>query len=106
MHKVAEVNLEEITQPTELFNQPDDLNPTEIAGIEITPDENHQENGASPSHITQPSSPHSPLTDASVAPYEHLLRPCIDVKNIICPESMADHPEVIFKADNYALYGV
>ena len=39
----------------------------ELAGEETTPDKNHQDNGASPPHGTQPSSPYSPLTDDSVA---------------------------------------
>ena len=39
MHRVATVDLEEFTQPTELFTQPNELNPTEIADGETTPAE-------------------------------------------------------------------
>ena len=52
MHEVAEDNIDDITQPTYLFTQPDNLDPTELAEDGTTLDEKHQYNGASPQHVT------------------------------------------------------
>ena len=38
MHEVAEDDLDDIIQPTELFNQPGELDPTEIADGQTTLD--------------------------------------------------------------------
>ena len=41
MHKVAEVDLEEITQPTELFTQTNKFDHVEISNENTNPDKNH-----------------------------------------------------------------
>ena len=41
MHRVAEDELNVINRPTDLFTQPDNIDPTELANYETTPDENH-----------------------------------------------------------------
>ena len=53
MHKVAEDNIDDITQPEDLFTQPDKLGLTELAEDGTAPDKKHQYNGASPWHVTR-----------------------------------------------------
>ena len=53
-----------------LFTQPDEIDTMDLDDAETTPDENHQDNGASPPLNTQPSSLQTPLTDALVDLYE------------------------------------
>ena len=67
MHKVAEEDIDVISQPMALFTLPDDLNPTELANAKTTPSKNNQDNGSSTPLGTQPSFPNSPLTDIFVA---------------------------------------
>ena len=81
MHKVPAVDIEEFTQPTELFTHPYEFNPTDISDNNTTPDENNRYNGASLPHDTQPSSPHSLLTNALVASELPSLPPCVDSNN-------------------------
>ena len=55
MYEVEEDELDEINQPTELFTKPGKLDPTKLKDNETTPSKNHQDNGASLTHSTQPS---------------------------------------------------
>ena len=96
MHEVANVDLEETNQPTEIFYQTNNIYPMELANYETTPANIHQDNGASPPHSTQTSSPHSPLAYTSVAPDEPPLHPRVDTA---CLTRTEDHPEVRLKAD-------
>ena len=108
MHEVTVVDLEDFTQPTELFAQPDEPDPTDLADEKITPVENHQDNGATTTHSTQPSLPHSPLIDGSVAsePPPLPLRPRVDAVDAAHLLSTANHPEVCLKAADDALFSV
>ena len=81
MHEFTEVDIDNITQSTELFIQSDKLDPMELVDGEITPAKNHRDNGAFLPHSTQPFFPCSPLTDALVAPYKPPLRPHVDAGN-------------------------
>ena len=67
MHEVSEEDIGGITQPMDLFTQLDKLNNKLITNDRTIPAENHQDNGASSPHDTQPSLLNSPLTDTSVA---------------------------------------
>ena len=106
MHGVAEVDIYEITQPTELFSHPNKLNPMDLANNKTTPAENHQDNGTSPPHGTQPSSLHSPLIDSLVALDEPPLRPCAEAVNAARLANTSYHPEVRPNSDDDALFGV
>ena len=106
MYEVAEVNIEDFSQPTELFTQPDKVDPTEIANDDTTPAETYQDNGTMPTHGTQPSSPHSPLTYASVDLEPPLLRPCVDDGAVACLASTTELPKVRLKAANDVLFSV
>ena len=75
MHEVSKNELDTKTQPTELFTQPYKLDTTYLTSDGTILAETHRDNGASPPHSTQPSSSHSPLTDASVDMNEYLLPP-------------------------------
>ena len=106
MQEVAEDNIDDITQPTDLFTHPNELDPTELAKDGTTLDENHQNNGAFPPYVIQPSLPNSPLKDASVATDEPPPRPCVEDSNATRLSIMEDLPEVLFKGDYDDLYGV
>ena len=106
MHEVAEDNIDDITQPTYLFTQPDKLDPTELAEDGTTLDENHQYNGASPRHVTQPSLSNLPLTYTSVATDEPLPRLCVQDSDATRLSRMEDLPEVRLKGADYEFYGV
>ena len=67
---------------------------------------NHRDNGASPPHDTQPSSPHSPLTDALVDPDKPPLLPHIDFSDTTRLVIAENYPEVRLKAAYNALFGV
>ena len=68
MYEVADSELVELTQPMVLFSQIDKFKPPELVDSKTVPPENHQDNGNTPRIFTQPSTPHSPLEYASVAP--------------------------------------
>ena len=106
MHKVAEVDLKEITQPIELFTQPNKLDPMELADDETFPAENHQDNDNMSSHVTQPSLLYSPLKDSLVTLEPLPLHPCVDSGDIIRLASTSDQPKVGCKSDGNALFGV
>ena len=68
--------LEYFSTPKALFFQPHELNPTELAGAETTPSDTQRDNGMTPSVLTHPSLPNSPLVDApeltaSTPPHTH-----------------------------------
>ena len=106
MQEVAEDNIDDITQPTDLFTHPDELDPTELAEDGTNLDENHQNNGASPPYVIQPSLPNSPLKGASVAKYEPPPRPCVEDRYATCLSIMEDLSKVLFKGAYDDLYGV
>ena len=97
MHDITAVKLEEFTQPTKLFNQPREVDPTELTDNETKTDGNYQDNGATLLHGNKPSSLYSPLTDASVASEPPPLCPCVNADNADRLASMANHPEVRLK---------
>ena len=68
--------------------------------------ENHQDNGATPSNVTQLSLPHSPLTDASVSSEPLPLLPRSNSDESSHLESTDEHPEVRFKASDNVLFSV
>ena len=103
MHEVAAVKLKEFTQLTELFTQSEEVELTNLSKDKTTPSENHRDNVATLPHGTQPSSPHSPLTDGSVYLELPLLCPCIDTVYLT---STANHPKVRLKAAEDALFSV
>ena len=74
MHKVAVVDIEDFSQPTEVFSQPDEFDPMDLVTNKTTPAENHRDNGAKLPHGTQPFFLHYYLR-ATKFP---LLRSCID----------------------------
>ena len=90
MQKVSAVDLEEFTQPTELFTQPNEIDPMEIFDDKTNPAENHQDNGNIPPHGTQPSSLHSPLIDTSAASELPLLCPRVNARDVSRLVIMAD----------------
>ena len=99
MHEVANVDLEETNQPTEIFYQTNNIYPMELANYETTPANIHQDNGASPPQSTQTYSPHSPLAYTSVAPVDPLPHPCDQARyaaHLACAENL---PEVFLKGD-------
>ena len=106
MQEVAEDNIDDITQPTDLFNHPDKLDPRELAEDGTTLDENHQTNGDSPTYVIQPSLSNSPLKDASFSTDEPLPRPCVEDSDVTRLSIMEDLPEVLFKRAYDELYGV
>ena len=57
-HKVSEVYINSIVQPTSLFTQTDKLNTTKLANTETILTKNHQYNGTTPPLETQPPSPY------------------------------------------------
>ena len=68
MHKVAENNPFELARPTVIFSHIDKFEILELEDAETKTPENLQDNGATPSVLTQTSLPHSPLEDVSVSP--------------------------------------
>ena len=106
MHEVIEDELDDITQPIMLFTPPNKRDPMELVNYETTPAENHQDNVSFPLHCTRPYLLHSTLIDALFATYEPPLYPHVDTSNDNGLASMADHPEVRFKAADYVLFGV
>ena len=75
---ITEDKLDDITHPAKLYTHPYKLDPTELSDNRITANKNHKGNVTLPLHGIQPSSPHSPLTDALFATDEPLSRPHID----------------------------
>ena len=106
MNEVAEDNLDEITQPTELLTHPDEINPTELTDDDTTPDENDQYNGSLTPHVTQPSLPNSPLTDSSVAKDNPMPLPCVEVSDATHIVITENTPKVRLKRSDDELYGV
>ena len=106
MHEVSEDNIDDITQKTDLFTQPDEIDHTELADDGATPDENHQYNRASTWNVTQPSLPNSPLTYASVDTDEPTPCPCVEDSDTNHLASMEDPPEVHLRGADNELYGV
>ena len=106
MQEVAEDNIDDTTQPTDLLTHPNELDPMELSEDGTTLDKNHQNNGSSPSYVIQPSLPKSPLKDASVATDEPPPRPCVEARDATRLSIMEDLPEVLFKGAYDDLYGV
>ena len=67
MHEVVEVDIVELARPTVLFSRIDDIKIPELNNSKTNLPENYQDNGATPPVNNQPSLPHSPLEDTSVA---------------------------------------
>ena len=63
MHGVSEVENKATPRPMAIFTQPDKLNYTELADAKTNLPEYHQDNVSTSPLGTQPSLPHSPLTD-------------------------------------------
>ena len=78
----------------------------ELAEDGTTLDENHQYNGASPRHVTQPYMSNSPLTYTLVATDETLPRPCVEDSDATRLSRMEDLPEVLLKVADDELYRV
>ena len=82
MHEVAESELVELTRPTMLFSCINELELPDIDDAETDPEENLQNNGATPQVFTQPSPLHSPLEDALVSPAAPLQYPHVKAGNV------------------------
>ena len=106
MQEVAEDNIDDITQPTDLFIHPNQLDPTELDEDGTTLEENHQNNGASLPHVIQPSLPNSPLKDASVATDEPSPRPYVEDSDTTRLSITEDLSEVRFRGAYGEIYGV
>ena len=103
IQEVAEDNIDYITQLTDLFTHPVELNPTELAKDGTTPDENHEYNRALTRHVTQPSFPNLPLKDASVDTDDPPPRPCVEDSDATHLSRMRDLPKVRPKGAYYEL---
>ena len=90
----------------ELFTQPVNIDPKELANANTTQAKNHQDNGYSLLRGTQPYLPHSPLTDYSVTTDKSQPRPCVDTGYAALLASAVDLPEVCIRGPNDKLYGV
>ena len=106
MHEVAEDEMDTTTRPTVLFSHTDELNIPELADAETDPPENHQDNVATPLVNTEPSPPHSPPKDTSVASAAPLPRPYIEAGNAALQAQEGDLPEVLLFGNDYILFGV
>ena len=106
MHKVAEVNLVKLARPKVLFSIIDELKIPELDNTKTDPSENHQDYGATPPVITQPSPPQSPLEDASVAPAAPLPHPRVEAVNATLQAQEGDLPDVGLLGAKYMLYCV
>ena len=106
MHEVSEGKLVKLIQPTVLFSCIDELELPELENFETDPSENQQDNGATPPVNTQPSPPHSPLEDASLAPSAPLPRPRVKAGNAALQAQEGDLPDVRLPGTDYILYGV
>ena len=106
MHEAAEVDLKEITETTDIFTQTYVIDPAEINYDKNNPAENHRDNGDSPLHGTQPSSPYLPLIYALVALYKTLLGYRVGNGKAACVESTEYHLEVRLKTADDLFFGV
>ena len=70
-----------ISRPTMVFTELDKLNSTEFANANIILAENHGDNGASMPLVTQPSYPHSTLTETSLDLVNSLPRPHVESRD-------------------------
>ena len=77
----------------------------DLTNNDTNPDENHQDNGATLPHVTQPSSPHSPLTYASVSLEPPPLLPQVDGGAVVHLAGTVHLLEVRLKAANDMLFG-
>ena len=84
MYEVAEHDINVIGWTTDIFTQPNEINPMEINNDGTTPAENYQDSFFSQPHVTKSSSLHSPLADASVNMYNPPPHPCVEGINSAC----------------------
>ena len=89
-----------------LFSRIDKLKIPELDDTNTDPPENHQDNGSTLPVNTQPSLPHSPLEDASVASAAPPPRQRVEVANAALQAREGDLLDVRLIGTNYMLYGV
>ena len=78
MHNFSEGDIDTIVNPTVLFTYTNEIKITELADADTKLTENHQYNGSMTLLVTQPYSPHSPLTDTLFALAEPPPRPRVE----------------------------
>ena len=106
MHEVSEGELDTNTRPMVVFSHTDELKIPELAAAETDPPKNYQDNGATPPVNTQPSPPHSPPEDTSVASDEPPPRPRVEAGDAALQAHEGDLPDVCLLGADYMLYGV
>ena len=94
MNEVAEGELVELPRPTVFLSCINELKIPELDDAETDPTENHQDNGATPTVKTQPSPPHKPLEDASLASAAPPPRPLIEAGTTALQAREGDLPDV------------
>ena len=106
MHEVSEEEIGAIYQPMALFIQKKEFEYMVLVDAKTTPTKNYQDNGALPLLGTQPSSLHSPLTDALVTTEKPPPLPHIKGSGATRLVSRSYIPEACPKGAVDALYGV
>ena len=106
MHKDTKVDIDGIDQPTEIFNQTNELNPTDTSNNKTTLAKNHQDNGAMPPLGTQPPSLHSLLAYTLVTTDKPLPCPCVESGYAAHLARKEDLPEVCIKISDNMIYEV
>ena len=106
MHEVSEEEIGAIYQPMALFIQKKEFEYMVLVDAKTTPTKNYQDNGALPLLGTQPSSLHSPLTDALVSPDRPPPRPRVEDRDSVHLARAADLPDSHLKVAINMLYRV
>ena len=106
MHEVTAGELNTSARKTVLFYHTDEIKNLEIPNANTDLPGNHQDNGAKPPANTQPSPPHAPPEDTSVASAKPTLHPRIDAGDYDIQVQEGDLLNFHLLGADYTLYGV